>query len=137
LIIAVWAGIEIGLSVSDAYSTGQTLADPCASGAEKGTSLGLLAFGILTPGGGESTALRHSDDFVDASQVLLRTDKQLQSKYKHAADFGVTGPYNKANAARFSAAIHQHINSADTIRINGTYRGEAVTHYLNPSTGLM
>lgn len=69
------------------------------------------------------------------SQVLLRSSGQLQSKFKHAADLGVPGNYSKANAARFSAAINQHINAAGTRAIQGTYRGEAVTHYLDPSTG--
>lgn len=72
----------------------------------------------------------------DVSQILMRSPGQLQSKFKHAGDFGVTGNYSKANAANFSSAMHQHINAAGTRAIQGTYRGESVTHYLNPSTGL-
>jgi len=72
----------------------------------------------------------------EESKVLLNTSRQLQAKFKHAADFGVSGNYSKANAAKFSAAINQHINAAGVQAINGTYRGQAVIHYLNPSTGL-
>jgi hypothetical protein len=71
-----------------------------------------------------------------SSNVLLSTSKQLQAKFKHASDFGVSGNYNKANAGKFSSAINQHINSTGVQTINGTYRGQPVIHYLNPNTGL-
>lgn len=71
-----------------------------------------------------------------ASQVLIRTERQLQSKFKHAGDFGVAGNYSKANAALFSEAINRHINAPSVLRITGTYRGERVIHYLDPATGL-
>jgi hypothetical protein len=72
----------------------------------------------------------------EASTVLLRTTRQLQAKFKHAGDFGVTGNYSRANAAEFSRAIHQHINSPSVRTIQGTYHTQTVTHYLDPSTGL-
>ena len=72
----------------------------------------------------------------DASTVLMRTPVQLQKKFKHAGDFGVTGNYAATNAARFSAAMHQHMNAAGTQRIVGTYRNASAAHYLDPKTGL-
>ncbi|WP_338113925.1 RHS repeat domain-containing protein [Treponema pedis] len=63
-------------------------------------------------------------------------DKKLQKKYKHANDFGISGPYNKQNAAAFKEAILLHVNDPDVIRISGTYRGEPVTHYYNANNGL-
>jgi uncharacterized protein RhaS with RHS repeats len=77
-----------------------------------------------------------TDATQGASKVLLNTLKQLQSKFKHAGDFGVVGNYSKANASTFSSAINQHINSAGVQTINGTYRGQAVIHYINPNSGL-
>jgi len=71
-----------------------------------------------------------------SSRVVNTTAKQLQKKFKHAADFGVDGNYNKANASEFNSAINQHINSSGVKVIQGTYRGNAVTHFLNPRTGL-
>ena len=62
--------------------------------------------------------------------------RQLQAKFVHAADFGVTGNFNTVNAARFNEAIFKHINAPSTISIRGTYRGDPVTHFLNPTTGL-
>lgn len=70
------------------------------------------------------------------SDVLLNSSKQLQAKFKHAGDFGVAGNYSKANAAKYSAALNQHITSASVTKISGTHRGNPVTHYLDPSTGL-
>jgi Colicin D len=71
-----------------------------------------------------------------SSSVLLNTSIQLQTKFKHAGDFGVLGNYSKANAGKFSSAINQHISSAGIQTINGTYRGQPVIHYLNPNSGL-
>jgi hypothetical protein len=36
------------------------------------------------------------------NRILLRSPSQVQSKFKHAADFGVRGNYSKANAAGFA-----------------------------------
>ncbi|MEJ1135496.1 colicin D domain-containing protein [Kribbella sp. CCNWLW197] len=36
----------------------------------------------------------------------------------------------------FSAAINQHINAPGTRMIQGTYRGQSVTHHMDPATGL-
>ena len=62
--------------------------------------------------------------------------KQLQKKFKHAADFGVTGNYNAANALKFQTAIENHIASPGAKIIQGTYRGNPVTHIYNPNTGI-
>lgn len=71
-----------------------------------------------------------------SSKILSSTPKQLQKKFNHASDFGVSGNYNKANAANYSSAINQHINSSGVKVIQGTYRGNPATHYINPQNGL-
>jgi hypothetical protein len=69
--------------------------------------------------------------------VLGRTPQALQKFFtKHGADFGLKGSWNPARAADASRAIHQHINNPAVRAINGTYRGNPVTHFLNPQTGL-
>lgn len=56
---------------------------------------------------------------------------------KHAADFGVIGLYNKANAARFKKVLHDHVNDPAMTVIVGTHRGvKAVTHYFDPAIQL-
>jgi hypothetical protein len=62
--------------------------------------------------------------------------KQLQTKFKHAGDFGVPGNYNKVNAEKFRQALEAHVTSPNTQVISGTYRGVPVQHYFDPTTGL-
>jgi RHS repeat-associated protein len=65
--------------------------------------------------------------------------KSLQHAFsqKHAKDFGITGNWNKANAALLEKALANHMTSSGTIIIKGTYRGnQPVYHFYNPSTGL-
>jgi hypothetical protein len=54
----------------------------------------------------------------------------------HAEDFGVSGPYNKANGGAFVNAISRFVKSPDTQVLDGTFRGERAIHYVNPDTGL-
>ncbi len=72
----------------------------------------------------------------NSSNILFNSTSQLQSKFKHAADFGVTGPANKSSLAQFCSALNQHINSPDIKTIQGTYHKNPVTHHVDPSTGL-
>ena len=54
----------------------------------------------------------------------------------HAADFGVSGPYNKANGQAFIGAIERFTKSPGTIQVRGTFRGQDAIHYVDPDTGL-
>ncbi len=64
------------------------------------------------------------------------SNQQLQKKYKHAKDFGVNGNNNSSSLSRLREAIERHVADPATKIIKGTYRGEPVTHYVNPNTGL-
>ncbi|GAA4748401.1 hypothetical protein GCM10023350_36660 [Nocardioides endophyticus] len=112
----------------------------CEGPAKGSCGADVVAMGVLGSaagvGGLASRLGRAAEGAPDVSQILMRSPGQLQSKFKHAGDFGVTGNYSKANAANYSSAMHQHINAAGTRAIQGTYRGESVTHHLNPATGL-
>gem|GEM_PF-6368872 len=88
----IWAGVEIGLSVYDAYTTYQTVTDPCISLWEKAGTVALFVGGVFMPGGGYAsgakaagtsvkTVLRtvdNADEVVDATyqaqKVLKNTD---------------------------------------------------------------
>ena len=61
---------------------------------------------------------------------------QLQHAFKHAKDFGVSGNANNRTLAQFSSAINSHVSAPGTRAIEGTFRGNPVTHHLDPSTGL-
>ncbi len=64
------------------------------------------------------------------------TTKQLQKKFKHAEDFGVSGNYSPANSKKFDEAIQNHLNAPGTKEISGTYRGNPVTFNTDPKSGL-
>lgn len=70
-----------------------------------------------------------------ALQTAIST-KQLQSKFKHAGDFGVQGNYSPANALRFKDAIVKHIGSKSTEAVKGTYRGGDAVIFINKDSGL-
>lgn len=61
--------------------------------------------------------------------------RQLQAKFKHANDFGVQGNFNAANRTAFGDVVKAHVDNPATVPIRGTYRGNPVTHFLDPSSG--
>ena len=62
--------------------------------------------------------------------------KQMQRKFKHANVFGVEGPYNAQNAQLMRNNIIEHMRKDATMRIEGTFKGDAVIHYFNPETNV-
>ncbi|MFI1163382.1 polymorphic toxin-type HINT domain-containing protein [Streptomyces sp. NPDC020801] len=53
----------------------------------------------------------------------------------HAEDFGIKGPYNKANGQKFIRAVEQFVKNPNTRQIQGTFRGQPAIHYVD-DTGL-
>lgn len=64
------------------------------------------------------------------------SDKQAQSKYKHAEDFGLPKNYSKQNGEKLKDAVQNHVLDKNTKVIEGSYRGKKVTHYYNKDTGI-
>ena len=69
-------------------------------------------------------------------------EKPLNHAYQrgHAADFGVSGNWNRQNAQKFKDALDNHMDNAPLTGI-GTFRAGSkgstwVTHYYDPATGL-
>ena len=48
----------------------------------------------------------------------------------------MTGKYSRQQATMFERAMRAHVEDKTTLMIPGTYRGEPVTHFVNPQTGL-
>lgn len=92
------------------------------------------ALGRATSRLGGRAATRTAAD--QAQRAVQFSARQLQKKFKHAPDFGVTGNYSNANAQAFQRALESHVRDAATQVIQGAYRGQTVTHYYNPNTGL-
>ena len=100
-------------------------------------AMGELAFGVVlgvaTDGiikGKLPVANSTPKSFINAS------NSQLQKKFKHAGDFGVSGNYSKANVQNFRNALNDHKANQNTIKIEGTYRGNDVNFYYNSKNNL-
>ena len=66
--------------------------------------------------------------------------KQVQKKFKHAADFSIEGNQNKARLATYQNQLQAHVNKESTLIIQGKYRrfskSSPVVHYLDPISKL-
>lgn len=69
-------------------------------------------------------------------RTITFSARQLRRKFKHAADFGVPGPYNQTQATRFAQALRAHVEDRAMLVLRGTYRGAPVMHFVHPTTGL-
>lgn len=72
----------------------------------------------------------------EALPAITITAVQLQSKFKHAIDFGVGGKFNAATQAAYEAAIRGQVAEKATQVIEGTYRGSPAVFHTNVQTGL-
>lgn len=79
-----------------------------------------------------ATQPRSPDTTVPANVQI--TPRQVQSKFKHAADFGVEGAWNSRNGERFVEAIRNFVDKPGIVRIFGRYRGKPAIIYYEPST---
>lgn len=79
-------------------------------------------------------------DRIITSKNMRYSEKQLKGKFndkrKHAKDFGVNGNSNPANWRRWQEAMERHVTKPATQPINGSYRGNPVTHFVDPRTRL-
>lgn len=70
----VYAAVEVGIAIYDAYETGTTIIDPNASTSEKFAAAGGFVLGAILPGGGYGTAAKQTaktvDKVMDAGKVM-------------------------------------------------------------------
>jgi hypothetical protein len=66
---------------------------------------------------------------------LIIERSQIEAKFKHAQDFGVTEPRGKAGFDAFEKAVSEQVKDPATMHIAGTYRGNPAILNYNPSTG--
>jgi hypothetical protein len=97
--------------------------------------------GVELAGGALKKACDEASDFYRSwkapKTVANFTTKQLEKKWKHAVDFGITTTKrNPTTLAEYQAAITRHLDDTDTI-IKGTYGwvDNSVVHF-NPKTNI-
>lgn len=81
----VWAAVEVGLAVYDAYETGTTIIDPNASTGEKWAAAGGFVLGAIMPGGGYGTASKK----VTKEVIEATTEKVVKETSQEAMQRGV------------------------------------------------
>lgn len=120
LIPIAYAAFEIGLSALDAYSTGSTFFDPCASGKEKALSASLFIIGALAPGGGYSTAGKIGAKFSQSQIMqfeknLAQYGKSSLSKSLRSLEKRLTEQYEKIEAAKraggFTSSMEKEVKN--------------------------
>lgn len=74
--------------------------------------------------------------WIDPNKIPHHYMRTSDQGGMHAEDFGVRGPYNKANSAAFVKAVERFVKNPGTEVIEGTFRGAPAIHYVDPATGL-
>jgi len=91
-------------------------------------ALGRATGAVARLGGGQAQKWR---------DAFITTERQLQAKFKHAEDFGVTGKFERSTASAFRDAILQHVKDPAHIVIEGKYRGNSAVFHVNPESRLV
>ena len=68
---------------------------------------------------------------------MTTTRAQIEAKFKHASDFGVTEPRGKAGFYAFENAVKSHVDDPSTLHVNGSYHNAPSVLNYNPKTGLV
>ncbi len=74
-----------------------------------------VAAASMTPLGRVAKVTKVFKGIDNLPSTFNYTNKQLQKKFKHADDFGVSGNFNKNNATKFMNALDNHIKNADNV----------------------
>jgi colicin D len=71
------------------------------------------------------------------NEVPLQTDRaQIESKYKHAAGFGVDDPRGRTGFDNFDRAVKKVVDDPATLHIQGIFRGQPAILNYDPDSGL-
>ena len=96
--------------------------------------LDLIGGGVLLKGAAGTATRIMTSPLRDTKWITHASKQQLQKKFKHAKVFGIKGNQNNQTLTAYQKALENHVKSADTRVIKGTYRRNDVTHYYNPKT---
>lgn len=68
------------------------------------------------------------------NQGVRMLERQAQSKFKHAKDFGILGSYNKIRGQEFVKTLKDFITSNSVYKKDIVYRGEKRCIYIDKET---
>jgi hypothetical protein len=90
-----------------------------------------------------ATAERRAQEHLVAAAQAARTPKltmsrqQIEKKFKHAGDFGITEPKGASGYKTFADTIDRFVKDAETTRVVGTYRSQPAVLNYNADTRLV
>ena len=153
--LAVWAAVEVGLAIYDAYDTGSTLLDTNATTGQKVASAGGFVLGAVLPGGGYGAGAKKAvkvaekvNDVKKGAQKARALEKTAEKakNLKEAADKGIPktqlGPsgkpkihtVSKPNAKQAKEAARNNAKSNTKPQKHSSDRGQK-THYHSTKNG--
>jgi Colicin D len=109
-------------------------------GARAGAVLQMGAGGLLSASAGAGVLdAAAAEEGAAASDLpeLSAARSQLEAKFYHAPDFGVTEPRGAAGFEGYGKAVNSFVNDTSTIRTVGTYRGNRAILNYNPESQLV
>jgi hypothetical protein len=131
---AAEAGAEAG---ADAGATAAAAALPSAAASPLAVPALTAAMNSVNSAVTDGLANAVNDKLpIDPARAISFDRPQLQHAFKHAQDFGILGNPNNDTLAQFQSALESQVTAAATSMIQGSYRGNPVTHFLDPNTGL-
>ncbi len=83
----VWAAVEVGLAIYDAYETGTTIIDPNASTGEKWAAAGGFVLGAIMPGGGYGKGAKETVKAVDKAMDAGKAIENTAPAWKKSEQF--------------------------------------------------
>ncbi|MFJ4658038.1 colicin D domain-containing protein [Nocardia sp. NPDC088792] len=86
----------------------------------------------------EASTIRLGSDVKTVDEQPLSIDgKQIEAKFKHAQDFGVTEGRGREGFDQLTDAVGEQVENPNTLHIAGTYRGNPAILNYNPDSGLV
>lgn len=69
-------------------------------------------------------------------RIIRFRERQLQKKFKHAADLGVSDSYSRESSKAFADALNEHVAEREVQQIVGTFRRRPVIHYFKEASSI-
>ncbi|MDQ4126055.1 MAG: hypothetical protein M3134_10740 [Actinomycetota bacterium] len=123
-VFTAWAIVEVASTAYDIYNAASTLADSCASGAEKGMSIVFVIIGGVAPGGGYGAA----DEIVEGGGRLFR----MGDEYEDAARLAEQA--RRAEAAGLPHGVSTFSSSTKADAVSAS-RSQVERHFKVRQTG--
>ena len=136
LALSVRSSVVIGVPLPGAYGFGNAKPPQCRNHGIQSRAATAISTSVRESpnNNNDNQSNKKNDSYYCSEFDCIFDSNQVQSKYKHAPDFGIDGNYNPVNGQLFQEALIDHMREFEPRP--GTYHGREVDHYLDADTGL-